>query len=93
MKSLKNFLILTFVLSQLALWLFLRNSNFNLAVDLDELEQQKYSLTFDLERQQKRLAHLTSLGYLVKEAKRLEISEVETFWHLPSSAIASLPMP
>ncbi len=93
MKKPKRFLIFAFVLSQLALWLFLRNSNFNLAVDLDELGQKQHSLSFDIERQRQRLAQLTSLRYLTQEAKQLEIAEVKTFWRLPSSAIASLPMP
>jgi len=93
MKTGKYFFVSIFLISQIALWIFWRNSNFNLAVDLDEMEQQQQSLTLDIDRQQQRLTHLSSLSYLTAEADRLGIAEVRNFWELPSSAIASLPTP
>ncbi len=88
MKTKQKILVLLFVLSQIGLWLWCRNRNFDLAVDLANLRCQKQSLITTVDRQENQLARATSLQELTKMAGKLDIGLVEHFWQISKETIA-----
>ncbi len=88
MKVEQKILVLLFVFSQLGLWLWWRNRNFDLAMDLTGLRKQKQEILLAVDRQENRLSQKTSLRELTRVAKDLDIGLVKNFWQLPREALA-----
>ncbi len=91
MKTKQKILALLFVLSQVGLWLWWRNRNFDLAMDLVKLGNQQQELQALVNRQENQLAAVTSLRELTRAGRQLEISLVKHFWQIPEETIAWRP--
>ncbi len=86
MNKMKLFFFI--LISQIIIWGVLHNLNLNLAVQLDQLEEQKNQLSDEIQRATIKSAQLTALNYLKQEADRFQLKQIDKITQTDYSPLA-----